>query len=105
MQSRQVLATNHVVEIMLRWLETGSWADAFMAVMPKRKGGTLKDKAGEDENVEDGDEGLYEKKDGEAAGENQKLLREPAAEAAGDEQDGGNPFVAAEASSSEEPAG
>ncbi|POR34889.1 tRNA (Guanine(9)-N1)-methyltransferase [Tolypocladium paradoxum] len=41
MQSRQVLATNHVVEIMLRWLECEDWGEAFMAVIPKRKGGRL----------------------------------------------------------------
>ncbi|ODA75995.1 hypothetical protein RJ55_08277 [Drechmeria coniospora] len=41
MQSRQVLATNHVVEIMLKWLEHEDWAVAFSAVIPKRKGGKL----------------------------------------------------------------
>ena len=42
MTSRFVLATNHVVEIMLRWLELGDWGKAFLQVVPKRKGGTLK---------------------------------------------------------------
>ncbi|MCJ1256320.1 tRNA (guanine(9)-N(1))-methyltransferase [Lignoscripta atroalba] len=42
MTSRFVLATSHVVEIMLRWLELGDWGEAFLRVMPKRKGGVLK---------------------------------------------------------------
>ena len=47
MSSRFVLATNHVVEIMLRWLELGDWGKAFLRVMPKRKGGILKGTLGE----------------------------------------------------------
>ena len=42
MNSRFVLATNHVVEIMVRWLELGDWGKAFLKVVPKRKGGVLK---------------------------------------------------------------
>lgn len=42
MQSRFVLATNHVVEIMVRWLDCGDWGEAFLQVIPKRKGGKLK---------------------------------------------------------------
>jgi len=42
MSSRQVLATNHVAEIMLKWMEFGDWGKAFDQVIPKRKGGTLK---------------------------------------------------------------
>ncbi|KAI5863891.1 tRNA-methyltransferase-domain-containing protein [Durotheca rogersii] len=49
MQSRHVLATNHVMEIILRWLETGDWGAAFMKVIPTRKGGKLK----EDDNNPD----------------------------------------------------
>ena len=47
MNSRQVLATNHVNEIMLHWLEVGDWGEAFMKVIPKRKGGVLKGAEGE----------------------------------------------------------
>ncbi|MCJ1324599.1 tRNA (guanine(9)-N(1))-methyltransferase [Thelotrema lepadinum] len=43
MNSRFVLTTNQVVEIMLQWLESRDWGESFMAVMPKRKGGSLKD--------------------------------------------------------------
>lgn len=47
MSSRFVLATNHVVEIILRWLELGDWGKAFLRVMPKRKGGILRHTTGE----------------------------------------------------------
>ncbi|MCJ1414563.1 tRNA (guanine(9)-N(1))-methyltransferase [Xylographa parallela] len=42
MASRFVLATNHVSEIMVRWLEVGDWGEAFLKVVPKRKGGVMK---------------------------------------------------------------
>lgn len=42
MSHRQVLATNHVVEIMINWLELKDWGQAFMKAIPLRKGGTLK---------------------------------------------------------------
>ncbi|MCJ1241938.1 tRNA (guanine(9)-N(1))-methyltransferase [Varicellaria rhodocarpa] len=47
MTSRFVLATNHVVEIMLKWLELRDWGEAFLSVIPKRKGGTLKRQEGQ----------------------------------------------------------
>ncbi|EGS22143.1 uncharacterized protein CTHT_0016600 [Thermochaetoides thermophila DSM 1495] len=51
MQSRYVLTTNQVVEIMAKWLECGDWGEAFLAVIPKRKGGTLKNNSGADSSV------------------------------------------------------
>lgn len=56
MNSRQVLATNHVLEIMLKWLESGDWGDAFMQVMPKRKGGTLRSSTEERHDEEEQEE-------------------------------------------------
>ncbi|KAK2803208.1 hypothetical protein FQN50_007075 [Emmonsiellopsis sp. PD_5] len=49
MASRYVLTTNHVVEIMVKWLELGDWGQAFSMVMPKRKGGVLKGKTADEE--------------------------------------------------------
>ncbi|KAM9832800.1 RNA (guanine-9-)-methyltransferase domain-containing protein 2 [Syngnathus typhle] len=38
MNSRKVLAVNHVFEIILAYVEKGSWQDAFFSVLPPRKG-------------------------------------------------------------------
>lgn len=55
MADRKVLATNHVVEIMSKWLETGDWGKAFVEIIPKRKGGRLKGEGGDEEAGEEAD--------------------------------------------------
>jgi tRNA (guanine9-N1)-methyltransferase len=44
MQSRTVLTTNQVIEIMIKWLEKGDWGEAFLEVIPKRKEAKLRGK-------------------------------------------------------------
>lgn len=70
MQSRFVLTTNQVVEIMAKWLECGDWGEAFLHVIPQRKGGVLKG-AHSDSGHEDGQaiEEAREKESGEAEDE------------------------------------
>lgn len=82
MSSRKVLATNHVVEIMSKWLETGDWAQAFMEVIPKRKGGELK-------NAEDGDKEEDGKDEGTVNAVDQEMVDAGADVENGDKPDNG----------------
>ncbi|KAK0749949.1 guanine-1-methyltransferase-domain-containing protein [Schizothecium vesticola] len=60
MQSRYVLTTNQVIEIMVKWMECGDWGEAFLAVIPKRKGGTLKTQDGSQADPEETKDGQKE---------------------------------------------
>ncbi|KAK3622894.1 tRNA (guanine(9)-N(1))-methyltransferase [Elasticomyces elasticus] len=87
MSSRKVLATNHVNEIMMKWLESGDWADAFMKVIPKRKGGQLKGQAEQEDEQDDNED--EEEADGSEEGGVEKTANEAAPNTATAEQDDG----------------
>ncbi|KAK5848745.1 hypothetical protein PBY51_006337 [Eleginops maclovinus] len=58
MNSRKVLAVNHVFEIILAYLEKGSWKEAFFTVLPQRKGAVAVEKDGtytQEKEAEDSD--------------------------------------------------
>ncbi|EED12386.1 tRNA m(1)G methyltransferase domain containing protein [Talaromyces stipitatus ATCC 10500] len=90
MASRPVLATNHVVEIMLRWLELGDWGEAFLKVIPQRKGGILKNpKSNDTEEVGNEEESGMGATDAEMASSEE----ENGSEAEGDECEKGSAEV------------
>jgi tRNA (guanine9-N1)-methyltransferase len=86
MRDRQVLVTNHVHEILLKWMECGDWGQAFMDVMPKRKGGKLKGDGGE--NGADQDSGDEDDEDEEDKEQQNEEDMNDAAHEAEDEADG-----------------
>lgn len=47
MNSRKVLAVNHVFEIILEYLGTRDWQEAFFTILPQRKGAVPAGQAGE----------------------------------------------------------
>lgn len=83
MQSRYVLTTNQVVEIMAKWLECGDWGKAFLDVIPRRKGGTLKGEGTEGTTGKEGndadDNGDESEGGGEAVSETETSAEDKAA--------------------------
>ncbi|KID92466.1 tRNA (guanine-N(1)-)-methyltransferase [Metarhizium guizhouense ARSEF 977] len=99
LRTRQILATNHVVEIMLRWLECEDWAEAFMRVIPKRKGVEMiadgdEDKTGnggeDGDQGDQGEDGEKNKEDGEENGEGKEENGEDGEKNGEDEAKGSN---------------
>ncbi|XP_038124384.1 RNA (guanine-9-)-methyltransferase domain-containing protein 2 [Cyprinodon tularosa] len=60
MNSRKVLAINHVFEIILAYLEKGGWQEAFFSILPQRKGAVAVSQDGgapQENNEEEEEEG------------------------------------------------
>jgi tRNA (guanine9-N1)-methyltransferase len=102
MASRKVLATNHVNEIMVHWLECGDWGEAFMKVMPKRKGGTLR-KEGDNKDEGGEDPADAEEDEAEAGADDEQALKDDANNAAEIESVNASTGEIAQAETSEVP--
>ena len=72
MAATHVLTVNHVFELLLHYQRCGSWGDAIAAVLPQRKGATLRGGGGgggEEEGGAEEEEGGDERDEKEAKDE------------------------------------
>lgn len=92
MADRAVLTTNHVVDIMLHWLELGDWGEAFMKILPPRKGVQLRAKtSGQDGGNGDRDAAEGGKEVVDEQESDVTVMEDIAAEAGGKEDDEDKP--------------